>query len=370
MDSKTYMAEINAISIRLSEKYVNYDNGRWQDTWGLDDDLIGRIFMLVEYKKGKMTGLELDEARINYITPIRKLTIANEDKLTMTSIYYEAMRKKDYMEIHKKFERYEISQPIFENKKLFKQVRDNELINYSNFSHVFDSSYVKYENSYFKTDYLRSPLLDYINAISKKYSIYIRVNPYFITKNTPPRILQEQLIQPLKYDWINRLKLYKGEKIGGYYIIQDLPLHEGPHSEEEILNYYEYNIKKLRSLDVSAERTNEGNLRMMIEELTNDTEVGYYRAKMIHLDTDNKVDTSYKDAILNHIDLAVNMYDENAYKIRQQERLQNGVVEDATMRTHLIRLEKVPFKTLFDLAELFFDSKILLNDWLNDLKLP
>ncbi|MEA4835282.1 MAG: hypothetical protein VB133_09115 [Anaeromusa sp.] len=318
-----------------------------------------------------MTEFDLNEARINYIPPIRILNKSDEDKLTMTSIYFEAMRKKEWKEMQEKFERYKISHPIFvKNKKIFKQVRDGELISYNKFIHVFDSIYVKYESNYFKTDYMKSSLLAYVDKISKNYITYIRIHPYFVTQNKPPRSLQEQLIQPLKFDWIKQLTLYKNEKTGGYYSIQDIRLESRHHTEEEKLNYWEFSVYKLRSLDVSAERTNEGNLRMMIEELTECTEVGYYRTKMIHLDTDNIVGTSYEEAILNHIDLAINMYDEDAYKIRKQERLKNGIVQDATMRIHLVRLEKVPFRMLFDLAELFFDSKILMRDWFADLKLP
>ncbi len=327
--------------------------------------------MLIEYKKHIITEFELNEARINYIPPITILNISDEDKLTMTSIYFEAMRKREWKEVQEKFERYNISQPIFvKNKKIFKQVRGDELISYNKFIHVFDSIYVKYESNYFKTDYMKSSLLAYVDKISKNYITYIRIHPYFVTQNKPLRSLQEQLIQPLKFDWIKQLNLYKNEKTGGYYSIQEISLESSQHTEEEKLNYWEFYVYKLRSLDVSAERTNEGNLRMMIEELTECTEVGYYRTKMIHLDTDNIVGTSYEEAILNHIDLAINMYDEDAYKIRKQERLKNGIVQDATMRIHLVRLEQVPFKVLFDLAELFFDSKILLRDWFADLKLP
>ena len=44
----------------------------------------------MEYKKYIMTEVDLNEARINYIPPIRILNISDEDKLTMTSIYFEA----------------------------------------------------------------------------------------------------------------------------------------------------------------------------------------------------------------------------------------------------------------------------------------
>ena len=48
------------------------------------------------------------------------------------------------------------------------------------------------------------------------------------------------------------------------------------------------------------------------------------------------------------------------------QSLVNGKVVDANMRTHLLRFEKVPFVTLFKLTNLFFDSIVLLNDWIED----
>lgn len=368
----TYFIEIKAIAKRLSEKYVNLDNYNWQNTWGLDEELINRILSLINVKKNEITEFELDEAKVNYITPIRKLKISYEDQLVMTSIYYEAMKYKQKLEVLRSFEKYNSNQPIFGDKKLLDKIHDDELINYTGFKLHPTTNYVKYNNCFFKTDYMTAPLLNYIDKMSKNYPTFIRLDPYYITTQSPQINLQEQLIQPLKYNWIHELNLYKGEITGGNYILPDLPLSQGKHTEEEQLHYWEYHIKKVRSLDVSAERTykESGNLRMMVEEITEDKEINeYYRTKIIHLDTDDEVGTAFEKSTLNHIDLAVNLYNEQAYQARLQKYLRNGVVQNATIRTHLIRFEKVPFKTLFDLATLFFDSKILLNDWFADLKI-
>jgi hypothetical protein len=50
--------------------------------------------------------------------------------------------------------------------------------------------------------------------------------------------------------------------------------------------------------------------------------------------------------------------------------LQHGKAQDATYRTHLYRIEDVPFPALFVFAALFLRSKTLLGEWLDDLGLP
>ncbi|MEL7635069.1 hypothetical protein [Sporomusa sphaeroides] len=185
----------------------------------------------------------------------------------------------------------------------------------------------------------------------------------------PVFVIKEQLIIPLKHKCIENLTLYNGETTGSHYVLhKDEPC---PTTYLKQKSNEEYG-KGIRSLEVSAGRNNDGNLHMMIEEINIDFEYGtkYIATKCIHLDTDDKIGTPYTKSILNHIDLAINVYNEEAYQIRKNQKLKNGKVEDATFRTHLIRLEKVPFTILFDLASLFFGSIVLVKNWLDDLKLP
>jgi hypothetical protein len=53
---------------------------------------------------------------------------------------------------------------------------------------------------------------------------------------------------------------------------------------------------------------------MMLEEITDNPICnGYYIAKCIHLDSDNNVGTQFENAVLNHIDLAINVYSAEAF---------------------------------------------------------
>jgi len=104
---------------------------------------------------------------------------------------------------------------------------------------------------------------------------------------------------------------------------------------------------------------------MMIEEISEKKEYeSYYIAKCIHLDSDNMVGTTIDNAILNHIDLAINIYDTETYAVRKIQSLAYGRVVDATLRTHLLRIEKIPFNVLINLSYLFFESQYLTREWI------
>ena len=108
---------------------------------------------------------------------------------------------------------------------------------------------------------------------------------------------------------------------------------------------------------------------MTIEELTkifvyNNPQKAFMIGRMIHLDTDAKRGTSFKDAVLNHIDLAENLYvGDDAFQ-RDDDDLSNGrMVQKATYRTHLLRVNGIPFESIFKVAYAFFKSKQLVDEW-------
>ena len=106
---------------------------------------------------------------------------------------------------------------------------------------------------------------------------------------------------------------------------------------------------------------------MMIEELTDIDQNGLMYGRCIHLDSDAPVGTDFDNVILNHLDLAINIYEGNDAKQRLNDNLAGGnVTTDASFRTHLLRIEKIPFKALFDFVTIFFKSEILTNEWIDD----
>jgi len=109
---------------------------------------------------------------------------------------------------------------------------------------------------------------------------------------------------------------------------------------------------------------------MMIEELPRgDDQAGVMVARCIHLDTRAAVGTPMADARLQHLDLAINVYLDDDRTRRMSGTLQTGRVQDATFRTHLLRVENVPFPALFGFAEMFLTSSHLRSEWLADLGL-
>jgi len=103
----------------------------------------------------------------------------------------------------------------------------------------------------------------------------------------------------------------------------------------------------------------------MIEELTRP--VGSHEEVLglcVHMDTDSAVGTAALDARLNHLDLALNWYPGVDGATRLNQRLDDGMVQTAT-RSHLLRVEDIPFTALFEITPAFFTSRVLVREWLS-----
>lgn len=110
---------------------------------------------------------------------------------------------------------------------------------------------------------------------------------------------------------------------------------------------------------------------MLIEELSraddpNELMIG----RCIHLDTHDPAFTPLGKVEMQHLDLAINIYAGEDRQKRFGQNLQHGKVQDATFRTHLLRIEGIPFVSVFAFCEMFLESKILLSEWLNELVAP
>ncbi|KAK0341204.1 hypothetical protein LTR94_027379 [Friedmanniomyces endolithicus] len=94
---------------------------------------------------------------------------------------------------------------------------------------------------------------------------------------------------------------------------------------------------------------------------------GLMIGRCIHLDTRAPWGTPIRDAVLQHLDLAINVYRDGDRALRMSNTLQHGKSQSATYRTHLLRIEAVPFTALFGFAEMFFKSNSLLKEWLAEV---
>ena len=259
---------------------------------------------------------------------------------------------------------YEGDEPIFKDNDI-KERRDKDLIRGMIGVRGYGTNIFKYGNKWGYYD-SRIPLqiYDWLEDCFKDNQKRIRIDPRGLYPQRPPQMAIECQIIPSKWQWWKNLTVYKGTHTGSSYIL----LGSDPHQHGD---YYDYNVLNVRSLQEVVNRRNSGNLSMMLEELSEfkhptDNNQGYVIGRMIHLDTDAQVDVPFEDAVLNHIDLAYNLYIENDAKIRMGQELCDGsTVQSATYRTHILRIEGIPFSSLFKIAQSFFKSRTRTDDWIS-----
>jgi hypothetical protein len=72
-------------------------------------------------------------------------------------------------------------------------------------------------------------------------------------------------------------------------------------------------------------------------------------------------------ATLKHIDIALYVYKGENAKLRNDEDISLGIRStEADYKCHLLRVNKLPFNSIFGFATSFLKSKTLLNEWIND----
>ena len=166
---------------------------------------------------------------------------------------------------------------------------------------------------------------------------------------------------PANPNWWKNLTIHNRAKEGASYILDDCS------PKENYRQYWELHIKNIKRLEVVAKRNNNGNLSMMIEELTGIDNHGLMFGRMIHLDTDSAYGTEFEESKLNHLDLAINIYEGDIAKKRLEDNLAEGNKStSASYRTHLLRIEDIPFKGLFGYVTSFLKSQTLVNEWFED----
>lgn len=293
------------------------------------------------------------------------------EQVACYSMMLEAEHLRDLNRHIKNNQKYRGDESIFTNQELRESIcYDNELINYDVINRVQNTNISKTGNQYIRMD-SRIPLCFYhwLEDCFKESSKAVRIDPHEVSNTMPSQMVLECLIQPPKRDWWSTLKIYNGESAGSSFILL------GDDIKTNYQDYYDFNVLGIRKLQVSVRRQNAnerngGNMQMMIEELskiyeTTDKSKSYMIGRIIHLDTDAKTGTPFKDAILNHIDLAENLYIGDAAYLRDSQDLSQGDhrIVDAEPRTHLLRVNNIPFESVFKFAYAFFKSKQLVDEW-------
>jgi len=268
-------------------------------------------------------------------------------------------------ELRSRFARYERTQAVFVRESGAWDARrrraagdeDSELIALRPpLRQVEGSEVIACGKGYARLDPFLSPgILAWACATFPAAPIFVRLDPQAWFESRPSQRLWERVVIPANPKWWRRLGLYAGETDGGVYELEDaLP--------GDITRFWEYRVRGVRRLESSA--TKRSNLSMMVEELTETAD--HLLGRCIHLDTDALPGTDFDGAAVNHLDLAMNVYEGDARTARMAMHLRNGTVENASFRTHLLRVEGVPLSALLDLATMFFRSTTLTTEWIAD----
>lgn len=105
----------------------------------------------------------------------------------------------------------------------------------------------------------------------------------------------------------------------------------------------------------------------MIEELADlRASDGFVLGRVIHWDTNEPQGTEAEKANVSHLDLAIYLYCGSDAVTRMSQTLAHGRVQDATVRTHLLRIEGIKANAVLAFAHQFLQSRSLLCDWFND----
>ncbi|MCE7044394.1 hypothetical protein [Dyadobacter sp. CY312] len=317
---------------------------------------------LIAFRKSFVGAKELDEVR-GYLVIGLFREYKGIERATCFVICFELGEAATQKSWKQRCEVYSPSQTLFTKAPhLFEHVLNHDLIDRVALTQIDDSEILQITSGFTYLDYALNPLIAswaISNFPDKK--IYLRANPHKYFDKQPLQSISESVLMPANPSWWRKLTIHNRTKEGASYILEDCS------PKDNIQQYWELHIKKIKRLEVIVKRSNNGNLSMMIEEITDIDNHGLLFGRCIHLDTDSKFGTDFENSVLNHLDLAINIYEGDAAKKRLYDNLASGTVTtDASYRTHLLRIEQISFKALFGFVVSFFKSQTLINEWLED----
>lgn len=319
---------------------------------------------LLSIRREAMTSVEAD-ATTGYLEIGHFLGLADDDRRAAFLLCFDVERAANRAELRTRFKPYEPTQPLFQTiPALLNQIRDRELINYRCLTHRSqDGEVVSCAGNFGVIDtFVNSAIVNWFAEHCPSAPLHVRLHPFRAYKQKPPSLALEAALRPVNPKWWHQLALHRGQRDGGHFV-----LDEQERSKARTQSFWDYNVRKVRSLEVSARRDGAGRLTMMVEELSErHIDSGMLIGRCVHLDTADPVGTNAADATMKHLDLAINVYCDDRISLRRDQSLASGKVVDASFRTHLFRVDEVPFTTLFAVPHLFFDSRVLAEEWLDD----
>lgn len=358
MDINQYNSKIEAIShwkgeiYRIMEFQLNSKNNE-------------TLLDAIEFRKGNLNDNDCNISS-GYLSLGIFKGYGEEFRTACICICLEAEYKRQVNNEIRNCSSYEGDEPIFNEKELSDH-RNKDLIDYRIFKHREPASNIfKFGDiwGYFDRR-IPAQFYEWIDNCFADKPCRIRVEPYEIFSKKPEQMLIECMVIPPQFRWWDRLDIYTGNTTGSEYILL------GDDIKNNRNDYYDYHFLNIRRLEVSETRKEPNYISMMIEEIEEHTNMlnpneKYLIGRMIHLDSNATIGTCFKDATLNHIDLAYNLYINQDADNRLNGHLCYGKTQNATFRTHILRIENIPFKSLFKIAYSFLKSKTLTSEWLSN----
>jgi hypothetical protein len=317
----------------------------------------------------------LTQAEIDKATPFFEFGFFNDSSPLRRAAWFtlcnEIMRAMERRGLQRACERYNPDQALFRGApNLINAIRrrndtgspDNELIAETAVSRIGKSEVYRAGNGFTQLSPHLSPAIpQWAEEAFGTVPRYVRLNPHRYFATEPLQNLTEAAIAPANPRWMSTVALFTTQKDYAAYVLEDCS------PKDNKAQSWDFRVRHIRRLEVSAQRRNTNYLTMMIEELPrSDDPSGLMVARCIHLDTQAMYGTPMNSVQLQHLDLAINVYLDEHRDLRVMDSLQHGRVVDATFRTHLFRIEDIPFPALFGFAERFLRSRTLLREWLTD----
>lgn len=362
MELCAYLSEID----RIADDCLDKSTSVHEYMEKLTSESADTVEELIQFRKELLTQLDC-ELVSGYLATGLFRNYDHLERIALLNITFEIERLKAKKGIVDRCKTYDPGQPLFKRiPELLGHIQDSsrpELIDYGILTPIDDSEIVSFRNKYAKIDaYLHPGIVSWSRANFPNSPMFVRLEPDRVYTTRPLRRLYEEILVPANPNWWRNLSIRNRTKTGASYFLEDCKLLQKTAGQ-----IWEYRIKHLRRLEVSARRDNNGYLSMMLEELNEaDRNSDYIVCKCIHLDTKDPVGTDFGDSVLKHLDLAINVYCDDKIDERYRNNLADGRVEDASYRTHLFRIEKIPFSALLAYVVMFFDSKIMTAEWIAD----
>lgn len=231
---------------------------------------------------------------------------------------------------------------------------NNELINYRAFAQLGKSEILTVGNQFTKLIGFNPKIAEWLTKTFPDSPLFVRANPDIVSESRLPLLLTEELqTNPHSIDW----------KAFSFTDNLLTPSHYNLHKDDKSLQnkteYRDYNVRGIRSLE-SSTSVKDTYRSFMIEELSDkNASDEILLGQCIHFDS-GRFDKHNLDAqILYHLDLAINIYEGKSRISRLNERLSNGKVTDADFRTHWLRIENIPLKSVTVFMRLFFKDSAL-----------